>query len=128
MAWDDGASSVTLPMGGGGGGGTVAILYLRYTKHNYTLKVGFDDNFNPFAQYGGRIFSLDIRPLIPPQAVEAILHLSWMIVSGSQSSFVAIGCTAFFLVKFPWTANMQSAVLGVTYEDVDLGYRGKVKN
>ncbi|KAM3534637.1 hypothetical protein MY4038_002049 [Beauveria bassiana] len=109
-AWDDAARIVTLPAGAGG---TVAALWLRTPKRSYALKVGFDGDFNPVAQYGGMLSSPGARPPIPPNSIEAILHSSWMTVPRSDYLFRGDRLRGGLrLEDSPWRVRMQYEVVG----------------
>ncbi|KAJ6779953.1 hypothetical protein PWT90_06599 [Aphanocladium album] len=108
--WDDSKRIVTLPLGGAG---TVAALYLRSKERNNTLKVGFDDNFNPVAQYGGMLSSPGVRPPIPHGSVEAMMHPSWMTVPRSDYLFRGDRLRGGLKLEgFPWRVSMQYEVVG----------------
>ncbi|TQV93433.1 HET domain-containing protein [Cordyceps javanica] len=83
-AWDDRTRVVTLPAGGGG---TVAAMWLRTPTRSYALKVGFDGDFNPVAQYGGMLSSPGAPASVPHGSPEAMLHPSWMAVPRSDYLF-----------------------------------------
>ncbi|KGQ07306.1 Vegetative incompatibility protein HET-E-1 [Beauveria bassiana D1-5] len=109
-AWDDAARIVTLPAGAGG---TVAALWLRTPKRSYALKVGFDADFNPVAQYGGMLSSPGARPPIPPNSIEAILHPSWMTVPRSDYLFRGDRLRGGLRMEdYPWRVRMQYEVVG----------------
>ncbi|OAA75436.1 Heterokaryon incompatibility [Akanthomyces lecanii RCEF 1005] len=109
-AWDDNTRIVTLPAGAGG---TVAALWLRSKKRSYTLKVGFDADFNPIAQYGGMLSSPDVRPPLPHNSLEAILHPAWMAVPRSDYLFRGDRLRGGLkLDDFPWRVSMQHEVVG----------------
>ncbi|KAM3432243.1 hypothetical protein MY4824_006677 [Beauveria thailandica] len=109
-AWDDAARIVTLPAGGGG---TAAALWLRTAKRSYTLKVGFDADFNPVAQYGGMLSSPGARPPIPPNSIEAMLHPSWMTVPRSDYLFRGDRLRGGLrMEEYPWRVSMQYEVVG----------------
>ncbi|EJP64401.1 HET domain-containing protein [Beauveria bassiana ARSEF 2860] len=109
-AWDDAARIVTLPAGAGG---TVAALWLRTPKRSYALKVGFDADFNPVAQYGGMLSSPGARPPIPPNSIEAILHPSWMTVPRSDYLFRGDRLRGGLRMEdYPWRVRMQYELVG----------------
>lgn len=109
-AWDDEARVVTLPAGAGG---TVAALWLAGRTRSYALKVGFDADFNPVAQYGGMLSSPDVRPPLPHGSLEAILHPAWMAVPRSDYLFRGDRLRGGLkLDGFPWQVSMQQEVVG----------------
>ncbi|OAA72168.1 Heterokaryon incompatibility [Cordyceps fumosorosea ARSEF 2679] len=108
-AWDDSARVVTLPPGGGG---TVAALWVRTKTRSYALKVGFDADFNPVAQYGGMLSSPGVRPPIAPNSPEAILHPSWMTVPRSDYLFRGDRrAGGLRLEDFPWRVRITHEVV-----------------
>lgn len=108
--WDDAVRIVTLPAGGGG---TVAALWLRTKDRSYALKVGFDADFNPVAQYGGMLSSPGVRPPIQPNTREAILHPSWMTVSRSDYLFRGDRRRGGLKMQdWPWRVSIQHEVVG----------------
>lgn len=107
-AWSDTDRIVTLPPGAGG---TVAAIWLCSPSRSYAVKVGFDDDFNPVVQYGGQLYS-PVRPPIPPQSEEAMLHPSWMAVRHSDYLFRGDRVRGLQHDGYPWRISLSWEVVG----------------
>lgn len=75
LPWSDEDRILRMPTGSRGTAGS--IWYNRGENKSTPLKLGFDLDFNPVCQWGGRISS-PVKPPLYPGTREAELHPSWM--------------------------------------------------
>lgn len=82
MPWSDEERILRMPTGSSG---TAGSIWYEHGNRGTPLKLGFDSNFNPILQWGGRIYS-HAGPQIGQRSKEAEMHPSWMDVPDQADS------------------------------------------
>jgi hypothetical protein len=88
MPWSDSERVLEMPTGTSGTAGTIRYVYSQ--SRSTVLKLGFDADFNPICQWGGRIGSPGAK-FSGSASREAEMHPSWMEVDVEDNQYLHKG-------------------------------------
>jgi hypothetical protein len=108
MKWSDEERLLELPRGSGG---TAGAIYIQTGNRAQVLKLGFDEDFNPYCQWGGNLTG-PIGPSVDWRSLEAKLDPCWMKIHRSDYLFKGDRLKGFVGMSVRDRISMQ-------YEDIN---------